>query len=228
MSNNDSDSDSDSESPQQSQAFTITENVPQEFGSGVLQHFVKDVIHGRKKWSPSSQRLIDLYGPENIKQITVFKKSLSFLLQYGTNFATLKQNDRLYHLGCMIITDKHSFLLEKNEQPVLKMSSTIPQNDEILHISSFRNQSLKALLETTADRVGANFWRYNALTANCQMFIIEILKTLSADNETNRNFVLQDLSSIKQNINPIIRKIANTATDVASAVLTGNGRSLPY
>jgi len=61
--------------------------------------------------------------------------------------------------------------------------------------------------------MGARFLPYQSASYNCQVFIMGVLDGNGLNNSERTSFVKQDTKSIFKN-NPILRKFANTLTDI--------------
>jgi hypothetical protein len=144
------------------------------------------------------------------------------------NMAKQQNNyDDYYHLHLNITTDKgNKFTLEKNETILLKKGFTNNNNSQELIINNVPpNLSINLLLENTKTRQGTRFFRYSAKSNNCQMFINDIITSNNINNPEYIEFIKQDTESIFKD-NPFFRKLANSATDIAS-VAASNGFTSP-
>ncbi len=74
------------------------------------------------------------------------------------------------------------------------------------------NVVLKDMIEKAEQAAGDKFYRYNALTANCQRFI-NVLMNSSGITGTD-NFVMPDATQLIKNTG--LRRVAGAITDVAA------------
>ena len=85
------------------------------------------------------------------------------------------------------------------------------------------NVLLKEMFEK-AEQSGESFYRYNAVTANCQRFI-SVLMQAGGITGTD-NFVMQDATQLIKNSG--LRRVAGTITDAAALAeraVKGHGRA---
>ena len=88
------------------------------------------------------------------------------------------------------------------------------------------NVLLKDFIEKAEKTGGETFYRYNAVTANCQRFVSVLLN--SSGKTGSDNFVMQDATQLIKNSG--LRRVAGTITDMAALgerAIFGHGRDQP-
>ena len=84
--------------------------------------------------------------------------------------------------------------------------------------------TLNMLLEKTKAKMGdKKFFTYNAVSNNCQDFLLAFLQSNNLGTETNYTFIKQDTKSLFDRL-PVLKKLAKGTTDLGAAV--GNNLKL--
>jgi hypothetical protein len=170
-------------------------------------------LNGRRAGiSPSVDDFLNKHGDENITQFTISRTVLNPLLTgaigiISPSFRRKTQDTKLYHLHVLIRTTKTSFSLEKNAR--ITIGNYQKRNgSEYMSVSIPSGRTLNMMLSRTRASMGA---RDN----NCQDFILELLQSNNISTSANTLFVKQATQSL---LNPQLRKISNTITDIATGV----------
>lgn len=163
-----------------------------------------------------TKNMIMSCGKNKIIKIFICRKSVSSKLLNTLDFFTLNKLNKIYNVNKM----KHTFLifklsnnkylkLEKDNQIRIRFLSNLP-DCEIKEILIKRKKSLNKILQTTQIQMGANnYFNYDVINNNCQIFVQEILKSLKKLSDKNKEFIYQDeLYKIKYN-NYFIRFVNN-------------------
>ena len=122
--------------------------------------------------------------------------------------------DDLFHLFIELTLDNgQKWILEKIERiNIVKEDRSKKQGAEFT--SSFPvNKTMNELFQNTKNRMGDRFLPYQSASNNCQVFIMGVLDGNGFNNSERASFVKQDTKSIFAN-NPVLRKFANTMTDI--------------
>ena len=205
-------------------------------GKGIVSN-VKKYIHTALTSRPGViDRLIKQYGDKKILQVTILRKPvergiqklLNLITMGGFNKAKKEMNyDEVYHLFVNIHLENGQIVgVEKNQRVNVNLSGfptsgLDPSN--ILKINC--NVLLKEMFEK-AEQSGESFYRYNAVTANCQRFI-SVLMQAGGITGTD-NFVMQDATQLIKNSG--LRRVAGVITDAAALgerAVKGHGRVQP-
>ena len=127
--------------------------------------------------------------------------------------------DKLFHLRLEIYTKSIRLTVEKNEVITITNSTRKDKNDESVDVTySFKEQSINDFMANGHKYMGAKFFPYSASNNNCQDFIVGLLRGNGINDPQAYQFVKQDTQAIFKG-HPILRKIANTATDLAGKVI---------
>ena len=189
----------------------------------------KAVIFGRSDYPPVQKQLIDKYGSQAITHVTIGRTPLPKLLTSILNIVSLGQfqsimkqspYDKLYHLFCIITLDSGTkILLEKNEAINMRVvSSYNPKNTEYEEATYIpHGLTFKELLDNGQKIQGKKWYIYNAVSNNCQDFLIAILHGSSILTKQLQDFIKQDVKSLFDTL-PISKKIVDVATDIGNKI----------
>lgn len=194
----------------------------------------KAIIYGRNDYPPKVRNIITKIGDQFIKHIIIKRAPVPSILtgalslfSFGKFGERLDKNfDELFHLFIEIILDNgQKVLLEKNE--VINMDTHIKNlsNVESKNIMNTPHITINELLNNTQKYMGKNFFSYSARDNNCQDFIVAIFKSNNIGDSNDITFIKQDTKQLFNDL-PILRKIANTITDIgasANVIVTGKG-----
>ena len=180
------------------------------------------LINGRAGINPSVNNFLRTHGDEPITQFVISRNVISSATTGAINllspsFARKTRDTPLYHLKVLIRTVKTSLSLEKTS--VITISQyKVNRGDQEMPVPIPRGTTLNALLDRTLHLMGRQkFIGYSASGNNCQHFILDLLRANGLQNERNVEFVKQATDEL---FTPSLRKIANTTTQLASAVDT--------
>jgi hypothetical protein len=189
----------------------------------------KALIYGIKDYSPDQKKIIEKYGANAITSIKIGRSPIPSAINAILNIVTLgafqkllKQSpyDKLVHLFSIITLDNGiKILLEKNERINIKVvSSYNPKNSEYVDATYIPSGlTFKELLDNGKKVLGNKYFKYDAIQANCQDYIIGILKGSSILNDNLQQFIKQDVETIFKTL-PITKKIMNTVTGTGAVV----------
>lgn len=139
--------------------------------------------------------------------------------------------DKLYHLSLLVaLQGGKQVVLEKNEVVAIYESKGFSSKAEYLPITTPQGLTLTSMVDKTIKYMGENnFYSYNALSNNCQVFIMSILKANGANTTEAEKFVYQNFDNVKKGLDTsgfsYVPKIMNKVTNLGSIVsrLTGRG-----
>ena len=203
-------------------------------GKGIVSS-VKHYFHNALTSRPGVvDRLIKQYGDKKVVQIIILRKPVNSGVQKLLNVITLggynkakkeMNYDEVYHLYLNIILDNGKTIgIETNQRVGISdsgfpLSGVEPSN--MLKMSC--NVLLKDMIEKAEQAGGDTFYRYNAVTANCQKFVSVLLNSsgiVGADN-----FIMQDATQLIKNSG--LKRLATGITDIAALgerAIYGHGR----
>ncbi|MBS1735806.1 MAG: hypothetical protein JSS98_04285 [Bacteroidetes bacterium] len=208
-----------------------------EEGAGLLDSVksfgerIKGAIFGRNNYPPAERNIINQYGNNKIVGITIYREPLDNKVNGLVNAITLGQFnsiknkysiDELYHLY-MVVTLQEGIpiLVEKNEVINLHQYPTIKPNAQkfVLNIPPNFNCTFKQLLDAGQAYMGKDWFTYDALSNNCQRFIMSILNAqpnLIKANPTVNQFVVQNVSGLERDLSPASKNLFHGIAGLAS------------
>jgi len=194
-------------------------------GNGGIYEYGKAIIFGRKDYQPKIRKILQQEGKNIIEGIELRRTPLTFLLNTALNAISLgefeknKPFDKLYHLSMVCkLNDGKKLLIEKNEVINMVLNPTIESNTETMELPISKNIAVNELLDNTKNRMGDQFFPYDANSNNCQHFIISILKANNLNTPEAEKFVFQDLKTLFKRLpfftKPIIDKAIDWGTKI--------------
>lgn len=198
---------------------------------------VEEELEGKKKarglygegferrfdYPPSVRTFIKEHGDKNIYDILVCRRPIWRTIQYAMNVLSLgtmtkkmKQQkfDKLFHTFFVIrfANDTNRYFIEKNE--VVTFGRYIQdKSDRFVIIKPKIQISLRNFLYNPVVKYGQKIYEYDPISANCQIFVLNVLDVNGLLTEHIKNFVYQDvdkvLSGYTYEISRLITKFAN-------------------
>ncbi len=204
------------------------------WNKGIVQTAKDKVNVGRQvitgnitQLSPKNQQILDTYGADKIKAITLKRTPVSGLLTGALNVFSLgkfgkrqklKEYDELFHLFMEFnLETGKRITLEKNERITLTINAPNRPNTETLQVSPIDpDMDLNEIIKKTKDYMGDKaFFAYSAKDNNCQDFLGSVLKANNIGNQDDFNFVKQDTKELFRDM-PRLRKLSNTLTSLGA------------
>ena len=194
-------------------------------GGNVIKNIIQKVkdrftLTGYKN---SVKNFLKKYGDLKIKRIMISRISLQKPLQVLLNIfknPKYKEHDKYFHLFMQVLlSNGMNVRLEKNEDITITITKYQKQKlQENLFIPFNYNEkvfTLNQMLENTRKKVGdQQFFKYNALSDNCQRFVMDVLESNNFQiSNTDKQFILQP---VKDLIPKWTEKIMQFATDTKS------------
>ena len=190
-----------------------------------------DIFRGvQADYNNASKNTLKQYGSLKIKQIQIIRTPILSFLNKVLNVITLGKWDRakqqanynkLYHLTMLCICENNTKVyIEKNEKVNIITNFKIQNNAELTPIININDDiSINQLLDNTINAIGKNkFFKYDAFYSNCQMFLIDILKTNNILNNDLEMFIFQPLDNLIKNLPSATHKITKFITDAGAKV----------
>lgn len=169
---------------------------------------LEKVIPTPERYTVKAETMLKRYGHFKITSMYIRKEPVEKYVMMLANALSLKEVDDLkkkygidkfYHLSmvCTVLDDKGqevSILIEKNDNINIDVYKEKGKNIQILNINlKGKIITIPELLEKTRLSIGSNkFFVYNFATANCGIFIIDILQANGLYQEKDRDFLFQD------------------------------------
>jgi hypothetical protein len=206
-------------------------------GKGIVSN-VKNYFHKALTSRPGVvDRLIKQYGDRRVMQVTILRKPVQGGVQKLLNLITLggfnrakneMKYDEVYHLYVNMTLDNGQTIgIEKNQRVNVAAAGFPTAGLEASNMLKINcNVVFKDMIEKAEQAGGDTFYRYNAVTANCQRFI-SVLMNSSGITGTDA-FVMQDATQLIKNSG--LRRVAGAITDVAALgerAILGHGRDQP-
>lgn len=199
---------------------------------GDLVQNVKDFIKGRPAgvFPPKVRKFIASRGAFLIMGVSVVRQPISAIISKAINVLSLgkvaqsmKQLniDKLRHLYVVLdIMDPRtnrlsSWMMEKNEIIVIAehTGSGMHSGAETLDLGAPKTHITVAELFATLHREDATITIYDAVKANCQDFVMHVLKILGVVSPDVTKFVKQNLTQL---VSPFLQKASKAITDAGS------------
>ena len=174
--------------------------------------------------SPAMRKFMQEHGDEVITDLTLHKQPLSNYLTRILDTVSLgnwtKTKERLgyktvNHVGLNVITNKGSYLIEKNavvEAKDLKEDAVKAGVDIDAKIPV--NLTIRAMIDS-ASKDDPDFWRYRGRDKNCQVLVQDLLDRNNIDH--NDEAALQDTRQLVDSLGPA-QVIVNPITDTAATI----------
>ena len=191
---------------------------------------IEGLIPSTTKYTPSTQGIIDKYGKFKVINMLVIKTPVNGTVMKLANGLTSNQLstemkkkgiDTFYHISLRVeqmddLGNQIFMLVEKNDNILIRrfLNSDITMSSKTLPIAIGVNQfNLHEMMARTRLRMGNElYFTYNALSNNCGMFIIEILKANYVYNADDEIFLSQvDKNNKKINMSDL--QISNHSKD---------------
>jgi hypothetical protein len=190
--------------------------------------YVKTIVYGRQNFPPQMRRLLAQYGNTPIVSLAVSRSPLPGLMNtvldkfsFGLYYNRIMNSpyDELFHLRLdLTLEDGNIAMIEKNE--VLTMLMNPPQNKgaQVFELPPDElppGLTVNSILQGAHKIQGDKFFKYGAITNNCQDFVLACLNGSKIYNKTLQLFVKQDVTGLFGDL-VSLRKGVNTLTDIAA------------
>ena len=192
---------------------------------------------GLLQYSSSAQQVLDTAGNKKISKDFIKRSPVPKLLTGALSAFSMgkfgkrmyRNFDELFHLYCEVVLENvKTILVEKNERINIQKISRNESNTETQEVTNVPpNLTLNTLLNKTKAYMGdKKFFTYNAVSNNCQDFILAFLQSNSLGTPENYAFVKQDTEQLFKRL-PVLQKIAKKTTDLDALMNFFSGRGLP-
>ena len=191
---------------------------------GDFKNYTHKIIYGRRDYQPSVKKILEKYGNEIIRSISLHRLVLpsiyTGILNIWTRNETEKRlqeepKDKLFHISMWIRLNNVIILCEKNEVIHFKLNPTRAHDEEQQEIRTPNHIKFYDFIENGRKFIGDDkFFSYSAKDNNCGNWIEYILKGNHIESHETINFIGQDTKKILEGF-PILRQTLNTVTDIA-------------
>lgn len=192
-------------------------------GEGIFYNVYQMATKGkRQRLPPPIRKFINQYGDRQIIYMKVCKKPISNFYDAAiniTSFGKWSANkkamnyDKMAHLYIVFsFGDSVYYRLEKNH--VIEISIYSRDYDETCEIVDMENNSVtfSELINNAYERYGFNYLYYDAIKANCQIFVSQTLDASNLLTTELKNYIMQD---VEQVLTPYVNKIMSPFVNLA-------------
>ena len=189
------------------------------------KEIVGKVISGNTGLPPAVKKILDKYGNQLIKEITIVRNPVGSALVSALSVASMgefKKNlkaspyDKLFHLKLVIsLQNGMKVSLEKVERVAMATNPKKIKGEEELHMAIQKQLTLDQLYHNGEMKMGDKFYPYSARDNNCQDFVMGILEGSELAGMREKEFVKQNTTDLFGD-DDFVRKLSNTLTDVGA------------
>ncbi len=186
---------------------------------------------------PNIRNLLEKFCNIRIKKIYICRTPIVSIIDKAINFISFgkwdqlkkKYNyDQMFHLFMILELDHPNapyIKLEKNAVVSVDYPKSI-NKDCGMNVNVSHNVTVGSMFENAQTAVGADIWKYNAKTNNCQIYISNLLKHSGIMNGELDKYINQSVEEIVSSLPSFAQKIINKVTDLgATADVLINGAS---
>ncbi len=168
---------------------------------------------GRDGPGPQMRKVLEEDGNIKINEAWVSRKPVFAKLEA---LATLVSNseydrakeelnyDKMFHLSLVVhLENDKYFKIEKNEEVEISQDGGPPQNkgehEKVMPVPGISNQDLTMndLINRGEQAAGkSDFWSYDPVTNNCQVFVQTLLKASGLLTSQLNNFIIQNVAAV--------------------------------
>jgi hypothetical protein len=192
-------------------------------GEGIFYNAYQMATKGkRQRLPPPIRKFINQYGDRGIIYMKVCKKPIANFYDAAiniTSFGKWSANkkamnyDKMAHLYIVFsFGDSVYYRLEKNH--VIEISIYSRDHDETCINIDMENNSVtfSELINNAYERYGFNYLYYDAIKANCQIFVSQTLDASNLLTTELKNYIMQD---VEQVLTPYVNKIMSPFVNLA-------------
>lgn len=211
------------------QGINKTVNTVRNVGQTVVNR-IGAVSKGiRNDYPPRAREMLATYGNGVVKSLLIRREPIQSFINVALNFITQGKwgqakkelnYDKLYHLSLVATLalpdgSEKTLVVEKNE--VININDNYSFNTKMAYITVpvLAPLSFGQMMENAKNAGGANYFKYDAFTNNCQMFINLILDANGLNSPEVRDFVLQPVDALLKKLPSYTSPFANTLTNIA-------------
>lgn len=182
----------------------------------------------KDKFPPDERKWLEENGSKIIDKITLFRRPVKSAVDKVFNLITLGKwgslknkygFDTFFHLGMVCEYEGgKKVLIDKTGVLNIKPVSSLPSGggEEYLEVPINNRVSFNHMIHGAKRILGEDrFYRYDSFKANCQMFVMALLKAIGADSNSVREFVFQDIGELVSEMPKYANQVANTITNIA-------------
>lgn len=192
---------------------------------------LKDKIKGvfslkQNQFNNVSKKTLEKYGNSIILEMKLIRTQFLTSDKIKNLLKTVSGHDRVFHLSSIVkVKDEEGLYrwisIHKRNQVMVELgsASNLTKDAQTLDIDLHGKQlTINELLKNCLDSMGTTrFFSYRVSSWNCQHFIMELLKASSLLDEKDKDFIYQDLITMRESF-PLIDKAFNGLTDLKTLI----------
>lgn len=198
---------------------------------------IRGLFGARLDYRPVDRDFLKMRGDWLIDDVTIMRIPLDSKIKTALNILSLgkfedilkKNFDELFHLFLKIklispdgLKNTLEITLEKNQ--TIEINKYVESSSKVTDIMKLvlpeTKMTLNTFLQNGLDSVGKEkYFKYDAIANNCQNFILILLQGTPKILELNpgaEKFVLQDTSSLKNELQDYVKTVISKTTDLAA------------
>jgi hypothetical protein len=186
------------------------------------------VVYGPSELSKSVRDILAKYGDQTITAVKVIRTPVSSVVKEALNVVSLGEfkkklakqpYDDIFHLFVlMTLADGNTLSLEKNS--IITMRVNPDRKGDSRDATPPAGLTVSQLMDNTKRKMGKKFIPYSAKSANCQNFILNVLRANDMATPELETFVKQDTDVLFEGDGGFLRQFSNTITDLGAKVAT--------
>ena len=210
---------------------------------GTITNRVAAVSKGiRNNYPPSARNTIARFSSGIVTNLRIRREPIRSMLNSAINIITLGAwnparrdlaFDKLYHLSLVATVrmpdGDHNIMIEKNEVIGVNEDFKTTSGMNFFDIEVPCCVSLLQFLQNAEAKGGADYFKYDAFTNNCQMFINLLLDANNLNSPEASKFVMQDVEQLLKRIPSYTSGVARFATNLgalADVAMHGEGKKI--
>jgi hypothetical protein len=196
----------------------------------------------RLNYPPKARATLAKWGDGVVEELLIRRAPIQSFVNKALNFMTAGRwdevrsrigYDTLFHLSMVARVRKPNgavgaVIIEKNEVINISDSFKTSGTEEYKPVPVPCCITLQAMMDKAAQRAGPDFFRYDAFTNNCQMFLDGILTANGLQTPEVKGFILQDVGQLLSQMPGFLAPVARLTTNlagIADRVIEGEGKS---
>lgn len=214
-------------------AFIKTKNRLVDTGKKAL-NTLRTRFEIRNTYPPKARQTIERFGNGTIEELLLRRQPIMNLINRAINIITLgKWNevrkkysyDSLFHLSLIASVRMpdgalKQILMEKNEVINITDSFSSAGSIQYKKVPVACCITLNDFLKNAEAKGGADYFLYDAFTANCQMFLMTLLDANGLTTEATKEFIYQPVDELVKDLPGYTQKVARGLTDIAATLDT--------
>lgn len=184
------------------------------------------------------KHFIQANANKKIKRIEIFRQPINKAIEVAMKMMSLGKftpqkygYDAFYHLGLIAtLEDNRRIIIEKNANINIMKISKLPRG-EYFNVHMNNTIPLKQFLDNA---MNPDYFYYDAFENNCQVFVMNLLKSNNLLTDNSKEFIYQDISSFinKKGVsNMILKGVSKFTTNlggIANRVIYGGSLTDKY